>query len=365
MAPCVGRRVRRRRRGHRDRCTRARGDSSATIETEATCRADEAASAARRPARSRVIGLDDDRRLQRGGGRLHLSQARGRARCAAAWRFDALGRPPGAGRRVHVDGARIRRIEDGRQDLSSITRLRIASVSPASLVSSSGGHREWFGHDAHRGHRSAAGRSCRTRDDAAHRAGPRPGGCGRRRRRRAGARRAPAPGRRACSTPATLGARAGKLRALEHPPRVVLYAAGDDRRCRSRRASPARTGSCTRRPQRRSSSRRSALVARGGTALPPLDREQLDAAAHRVEPEDLALLAMLVDRTEPAEVAATLRLDRRKMARRIERLLARLRARRRARPGLTSNRGATCLSSPWSSSAPPEASANSTSSRGC
>jgi hypothetical protein len=70
------------------------------------------------------------------------------------------------------------------------------------------------------------------------------------------------------------------------------------------------------------------LVARGGTALPPLDRAQLDAAAHRVEPEDLALLAMLVDRTEPAEVAATLRLDRRRMARRIERLLARLRERR-------------------------------------
>ena len=50
-----------------------------------------------------------------------------------------------------------------------------------------------------------------------------------------------------------------------------------------------------------------------------------------MEPEDLALLAMLVDRTEPAEVAATLRLDRRRMARRIERLLARLRE-RRARP---------------------------------
>ena len=72
-------------------------------------------------------------------------------------------------------------------------------------------------------------------------------------------------------------------------------------------------------------------MARGGTALPPLDRAQLDAAAHRVEPEDLALLAMLVDRTEPAEVAATLRLDRRRLARRIERLLARLRE-RPARP---------------------------------
>ena len=54
---------------------------------------------------------------------------------------------------------------------------------------------------------------------------------------------------------------------------------------------------------------------------------ELDAAAHRVEPEDLALLAMLIDRTEPADVAATLRLDRRKLARRIERMLVRLRPR--------------------------------------
>ena len=68
------------------------------------------------------------------------------------------------------------------------------------------------------------------------------------------------------------------------------------------------------------------VVARGGSALPPVDRAQLDAAAHRVEPDDLALLAMLVDRTPPAEVADTLRLDRRRLPRRIERLLARLRA---------------------------------------
>ena len=68
-------------------------------------------------------------------------------------------------------------------------------------------------------------------------------------------------------------------------------------------------------------------VARGGTALPPLTAAQLDAAAHRVEPDDLALLAMLVDRTPQADVAETLRLDPRRLARRTERLLGRLRAR--------------------------------------
>jgi DNA-binding NarL/FixJ family response regulator len=72
------------------------------------------------------------------------------------------------------------------------------------------------------------------------------------------------------------------------------------------------------------------LVARGETALPPLTRAQLDVAAHRVEPDDLALLAMLVDRTPAADVAATLHMDRRRVANRTERVLGRLRGGRPA-----------------------------------
>ena len=66
-------------------------------------------------------------------------------------------------------------------------------------------------------------------------------------------------------------------------------------------------------------------VARGASALPPLTRAQLDAAAHSVEPDDLALLAMLVDGTPAADVAATLRMDRGRVARRTERMMGRLR----------------------------------------
>jgi DNA-binding NarL/FixJ family response regulator len=68
-------------------------------------------------------------------------------------------------------------------------------------------------------------------------------------------------------------------------------------------------------------------VARGRTALPPLTPAQLRAAAARVESDDLALLAMLVDGTPAADVAETLHLDRRRMTRRVERLLGRLRPR--------------------------------------
>lgn len=69
-------------------------------------------------------------------------------------------------------------------------------------------------------------------------------------------------------------------------------------------------------------------VGAGATVLPPLDPAELEAAAHRVEPGDLALLAMLADRTSPADVADTLRIDRRGVARRTERMLPRLRGMR-------------------------------------
>ena len=67
-------------------------------------------------------------------------------------------------------------------------------------------------------------------------------------------------------------------------------------------------------------------VARGASALPPLTRAQLDAAAHSVEPDDLALLAMLVDGTPARRTSPTrLRMDRGRVARRTERMLGRLR----------------------------------------
>ena len=45
-----------------------------------------------------------------------------------------------------------------------------------------------------------------------------------------------------------------------------------------------------------------------------------------MDPDDLALLAMLVDRASAADVAATLRIDRRRVAKRIERVIGRLRS---------------------------------------
>lgn len=116
-----------------------------------------------------------------------------------------------------------------------------------------------------------------------------------------------------------------RLRALENPPRVVVYAADGDPSIEVTARVAGADGLVSKEAEPETLYAALRAVGRGGTALPPLDRALLDAAAHRVEPEDLALLAMLVDRTDPAEVAATLRLNPRKLGRRIERLLARLR----------------------------------------
>ena len=113
-----------------------------------------------------------------------------------------------------------------------------------------------------------------------------------------------------------------RLKALPHSPRVIIYTsemdalmarvAGADGLV-DKAAEPAELFEAIR------------VVARGGLAHPPLEREDMDAAAHLIDPEDLALLAMLVDGTSAGDVAETLHLDRRRVGRRIERMLGRLR----------------------------------------
>ncbi len=114
-----------------------------------------------------------------------------------------------------------------------------------------------------------------------------------------------------------------RIKALPHGPRVIIYTAQIDA-LMARVAGADGLVHKTAEPAELFEAIR--VVARGGSSLPPLDREHLDDAAHRIDPEDLALLAMLVDGTSAGDVAETLRLDRRKVGRRIERMLGRLRA---------------------------------------
>jgi DNA-binding NarL/FixJ family response regulator len=64
--------------------------------------------------------------------------------------------------------------------------------------------------------------------------------------------------------------------------------------------------------------------ARGDKALPPISEPLLEAAGQALDPEDLPLLAMLVKRTSPADIAAIMRLELGELNQRIMGMLARL-----------------------------------------
>ena len=168
-------------------------------------------------------------------------------------------------------------------------------------------------------------------DDVAYRAGPGPG-----RLRRGCRRRARSWSSASGPTSSLLDPQlrdgdglgtARRLRMLDPAPRVVLYAAGGDPSLPVTARVAGADGLVDKE------------AARGGAVRgDPAGRPRRDRAAAarsraarrrraRVDPEDLALLAMLVDRTSHADVAATLRMQPRKLARRIERLLGKLRAR--------------------------------------
>jgi DNA-binding NarL/FixJ family response regulator len=117
-----------------------------------------------------------------------------------------------------------------------------------------------------------------------------------------------------------------RLKALPRAPHVILYTADPDGALVLLARVACADGLVDKASQPQLLFDAIRKVVRGGTSLPPLDPGQMDAAAHRIDPEDLALLAMLVDGTSAGDVADTLRLDRRKVGRRIERMLGRLRA---------------------------------------
>jgi len=65
-------------------------------------------------------------------------------------------------------------------------------------------------------------------------------------------------------------------------------------------------------------------VARGGDALPPVSPPLLEAAGLAIDERDLPILAMLMDRTPPGEIARIVGIDERMLGQRVRRMLGRL-----------------------------------------
>jgi DNA-binding NarL/FixJ family response regulator len=117
-----------------------------------------------------------------------------------------------------------------------------------------------------------------------------------------------------------------RLKTLPDAPRVIFYAGEADSELALLARIASADGLVDKEADPEALFEAIRVVARGGFALPPLEPEQLESAAHAVDPEDLALLAMLADGTPASDAADTLRLDPRKVAGRVERLIGRLRA---------------------------------------
>ena len=65
-------------------------------------------------------------------------------------------------------------------------------------------------------------------------------------------------------------------------------------------------------------------VARGGSVMPPISRELLEAAHDRVAPEDLPILGMALDGTSVAEIAGVLNTDTGEISARLDEMIGRL-----------------------------------------
>jgi DNA-binding NarL/FixJ family response regulator len=66
-------------------------------------------------------------------------------------------------------------------------------------------------------------------------------------------------------------------------------------------------------------------AARGEPTLPEVSPPLLEAAGRAIDHGDLPILGMLIQRTAPADIAATLRIERSELDRRVTAMLARLR----------------------------------------
>jgi DNA-binding NarL/FixJ family response regulator len=123
-----------------------------------------------------------------------------------------------------------------------------------------------------------------------------------------------------------------RIKDRPHPPGVVVYSAFDKRTL----ALPARVAHADAVVDKAEpvSSLLDAIraVARGETVLPGVPRGTYDAAAARLDSEDLPIFAMLIDGESLPAIAGALRVETEEIAWRAQRIIARLRPGSGSRP---------------------------------
>lgn len=116
-----------------------------------------------------------------------------------------------------------------------------------------------------------------------------------------------------------------RLKSFPEPHRVLIYSAYADERLTIPAMVAGADGVANKAAPAEELFEAIRVIARGEPLLPPVSREQMELAGSRLDPEDLPILGMIMDRTDRGQIAEVLRLPASELEERIVRMLGALR----------------------------------------
>ncbi|HEV2074850.1 MAG TPA: response regulator transcription factor [Thermoleophilaceae bacterium] len=116
-----------------------------------------------------------------------------------------------------------------------------------------------------------------------------------------------------------------RLKSRPDPPRVLIYSAYADTRLTIPAMVAGADGVANKAAPAEELFDAIRVISKGGTLLPPVPRELLEEASARLDPDDLPILGMIMDRTSHAEMADVLQLRPGQLEERVARMLRALR----------------------------------------
>lgn len=116
-----------------------------------------------------------------------------------------------------------------------------------------------------------------------------------------------------------------RLKSRQDPPRVLIYSAYADARLTIPAMVAGADGVANKAAPAEELFEAIRVISKGGTLLPPVSRELHELASSRLDPDDLPILGMIMDRTDRAEIATVLQIPPAELEERILRMLGALR----------------------------------------
>ena len=116
-----------------------------------------------------------------------------------------------------------------------------------------------------------------------------------------------------------------RLKAGPEPPHVLIYSAYADARLTIPAMVAGADGVANKAAPAEELFEAIRVISKGGSLLPPVSRELLELASSRLDPDDLPIMGMIMDRTNRGEIADVLQISPDVLEKRVERMLRALR----------------------------------------